>query len=421
LQLTFDPLVRLKREDEAVRILNNFDDSDKVNGTFKLANIYLEHGQSQKALGVLLDISELVDRSKYGEDKANLGLYFAKLGKEADALRFLNEAMKTIGWTSGKPEYTEGRIIDRVIEIYRLLGRDKEATALLSKQGATEEPNSVIEQAEVYLSRRDARKANELLGNLQAVLDPGKYWDSIDLGRLVEIYLRLGDVVRAERLVKGLTGNDHVLRQELLNVADFFLRKKNRTKALEILNLALEQAQKIDTREAESGLLSTSGKWDQAQYESQIAVRLIDMRFDKEALQLISQIQKPYLRALALTEFVMVNKRRIPSSNLILRLDEALSLLRTKKTDVFDSKRFDVYAITARSFAELGSTEKANEVFAEALSFLDKEMIENGSDSSLLFAMCNIGVEFESSKIKANESVRGSLRDIIAHWENEDY
>ena len=65
--------------------------------------------------------------------------------------------------------------------------------------------------------------------------------------------------------------------------------------------------------------------------------------------------------------------------------------------------------------------EKANDVFAEALSMLDKEMIEGGSDSRLLFAMCNIGVEFENSKIKANEKLRQSLRKIIKSWENEEY
>ena len=421
LQMVLKPLIRLGRDEEALQIIAKFDDSDKVDGSFALAKIYLENRQPQKALSVISNITNLVDKSIYGEDKADLGLYYAKLGKEAEALRFSRESMKDVTWTSGKPEYTEGRIIDRVVETYKILGKDKDVSELLSKQGVSEDPVSVIERAEHYLSQGNRQKVGELLGELQKTLNPSEYWDSIDLGRLVDIYLKLGDVEKAERLVKGLTGSNYVLRQGLLNIADFYIKRKNKTKTLEILDFALEQAKKIDISEPESGLLSTSGKWDKAQYQSQIAVRLIDMRFDNQALRLISQIQKPYLRTLALTEFVAVNKKRFSSSKLRPYLEEALLLLRRKKTDVFDSKKFDVYAITARNFAEIRMNEKANEVFTEALSSLDKEMIEDGSDNSLLFAMCNIGVEFERSKIKSDEQLKTSLRNIISHWQNEDY
>ena len=77
--------------------------------------------------------------------------------------------------------------------------------------------------------------------------------------------------------------------------------------------------------------------------------------------KIISQLKKPYLRALSLTEFVSVNRGRIPTRKLRVYLEEALSLLRVEQTEIFDSKKFDVFAITARSFAEIGMTEKAND------------------------------------------------------------
>jgi hypothetical protein len=177
----------------------------------------------------------------------------------------------------------------------------------------------------------------------------------------------------------------------------------------------------MDTSEAESSSLWTSAKWDQAKYQSQIAIRLIELRLDNEALELISEIKKPYLKALILTEFVSAHKKRLPVQKLSSYLDESVSLLRLKKTDIFDSKRYDVYAIAARNLAEIGKSKESNEVFAEALTMLDKEMIDEGSESSLLFAMCNIGVEFEKAKIRADDNVRGSLRQIITNWENEKY
>ena len=332
--------------------------------------------------------------------------------------------MKNLVWKTGKPEYTEERILDRVIDTYRALRKNEEAKELLAKQGKSEEfekPKNIIETAENYLVEGDNAKAKELINKSLAKLNPKEYSDSFDLGKIIEIYIKLGESSKAEKIAKSLSGSDYMQQKQLLNIADFHIKKKNNLKAAEVLNFALAQTKKIDTSEEESGSLWTSGKWKQAQYQSQIVLRLIDMRFDKQALELISQLKKPYLRALALTEFVAVNKKRIASAQLGYYLDEALSLLRQKKVDIFDSKRFDVFAITARNFAEIGMKEKANEVFAETLLTLSKEMIEDGSDSGLLFAMCNIGVEFDKSKIKPNENLRESLREIIKSWESNDF
>lgn len=423
-QKIFKPLILLKRDDEAIQILNKFSDSDKIDGAFELAKIYSELGQTDKALDIIATVTDLVEKSKYGEDKANLGFYYAKLGKQSEALRFSQEAMKNLVWRTGTPEYTEGRILDQVVDTYRTLGKNEEADELLAKQGKSEEiekPENLIETAANYLAKGNPAKARQLLKQSLDQLNPKDYSDSFDLGNLIEIYLKLGQAEEAEKTARSLSGSDYMQQNQLLHIADFYIKKKNNSKAFAILNFALEQTRNIDTSEEESGLLWTSGKWTQAQYQSQIARRFIDLKSDKKALELISQLKKPYLRALFLTEFVAVNKSRIPSARLNSYLEEALSLLRQKKVDIFDSKKFDVYAIAARSFAEVGMEAKSNEVFAETLSKLSEEMIENGSGGKLIFAMCSIGVEFDKSKIKPNEKLREALRQIIKSWEAEDY
>jgi thioredoxin-like negative regulator of GroEL len=421
LQLVFKPLILLKRDYEALQFLNKFNDSDKIDGAFEIAKTYLELGQTAKALNVIDSIKTLAEKSKYGEDKAVTGLYYAKLGKESEALRFLQESMKNLTWKSGKPEYTEGRIIDKVIEIYRTLKKDKEADEILARQGIIEDPETQIEIAKSYLAEGDLHKAREIFEKILPQQNLQDYGDSFDIGRLIEIYLELGEINKAENLAKQLAENEHLRQKYLLDLADFYIKRKNKTKADEILNFAFEQTKKIDTTEAENGQLWTSGKWEQAKYQSQIALRFIDMQYDKKALEIISQLKKPYLRALILTEFVSVNKKRTPTPKLHFYLEEALSLLRSEKTDIFDSKKFDVFAIAARNFAEIGMSGKANDVFAETLSLLDKEMIESGTESGLLYAMCNIGVEFEKSKIKANGKLKASLRNIIKNWEDDEY
>ena len=424
LQKLFKPLILLKRDAEVIQILDKFPDSDKIDGAFEIARIYLELGQPAKALGVIGSITNLVEKSEYGEDKANLSFYYAKLGRQSEALRFSQEAVKNLVWKTGKPEYTEERILNRIVETYRALGKYKEAGELLAKQGKSEEiekPANVIEIAENYLAKGNRAKAKELLEQPLNQLNPNEYGDSFDLGKVIEIYLKLGEKEKAEKIAKSLSGSDYMQQEKLLHIADFYIKKKDNSKASEILNFALEQTKKIDTSEVESGRLWTSEKWEQAKYQSQIALRLIDMKSNRTALELISQLKKPYLRALTLTEFVAVNKNRLPAAQLNFYLEEALSLLRQKQVEIFDSKRFDVYAVTARNFAEIGMEEKANEVFAETLSILRKEMIEEGSDSGLLFVMCNIGVEFDKSKIKPNENLRKSLNEIIKSWDDEDY
>ena len=72
-------------------------------------------------------------------------------------------------------------------------------------------------------------------------------------------------------------------------------------------------------------------------------------------------------------------------------------------------------------FVEIGMNKRANAVFAETLTILSAEMIEQGTESGLLFAMCSVGVEFDKSGIKPGKELKNTLRQIIKNWENEVY
>lgn len=417
----WDFLIILNRGDEAKKIADGFDDSDKVDAYFLITESYLKHKNPQKALELIEHISPIVEKSKYGEDKAVIGLYYAKLGKESEALRFQQESTKNLNWKTGKPEYTEGRIIDKAVEIYRTLGKDKEANELLSRQGESEDVKSLVQIAESYFSKGNRVEATKVLEKSLELFDPTLDEGSFDLNGVISLYIRLDEIEKAENLTKSLIGNDYLQQIHLLKIADFHIKNKNNKKALETLNFALERTRKIDTSEEENGSLWTSGKWEQAKYQSQIIKRLIVMQFDKEALQLISQIQKPYLKASLLTEYVISNKKRLRAKDLSIRLKEAEALLKRQKNDIFDSRRYDVYAATARAFAEIGMPQKSTNSFAQSLDILSKEMIEDGTESGLLFAMCSIGVEFDKANIKANEQLKNSLRIIIKKWEDEEF
>ncbi len=414
-------LIVLDRDVEAIAIADQLKDTEKVDAYFSIIRAYLEQKNLGKAMNLIQVISRIVEKLPYDKDKAQMALLYAKLGREEESLKFAKDSLKNVVWKTGIMDFDHAVIADDVFESYLILGKYELAGEILKKQGKSEETTSLIKIAESYLSKGNQKKAEELLAVSESKLNVEEYSDSFDLGNLIDIYLKLGKTQKAEKIAVSLSGSDYMQQEKLLSIADLFIKKKDNSKASELLNFALEQTNKIDTSEAESGLLWTSNKWKQAQYQSQIALRFINMKADKKALELISQLKKPYLRALLLDEFVAVNKKRLPFAQLNFYLEQALSLLRQKKVDIFDSKKFDVFAITARHFSEIGMTERSNEIFAETLSALSKEMIENGSDRGLLFAMCNIGVEFDRSKIKPNEKLIESLKQIIKSWENEEY
>ena len=64
LQKMFRPLIMLKRDGDAIKILDKFGDSDKVDGAFELARIYLEFKESAKALDVIGSVANLVEKSR---------------------------------------------------------------------------------------------------------------------------------------------------------------------------------------------------------------------------------------------------------------------------------------------------------------------------------------------------------------------
>ena len=207
----------MKRDNEVLQAISKLDDSDRIDSYFELAKIYLELNQPANALTIIKNVTVLVEKSKYEEDKAILSLYYAKLGNETEALRFLQESIKDLTWKTGKPEYTQGRIIDKVIEAYRVLGKDKEANEILEKQGVFGESETQIEIAKGYLAKGNLNQAKELFEKALSKLNPTDYSDSFDLGNLIEIYIKLGELDNAEKLAKSLTGSNYMQQQQLFS------------------------------------------------------------------------------------------------------------------------------------------------------------------------------------------------------------
>lgn len=413
------PMILLKRDEELRTLIEKLDESEQMELWLNASESYRKTGKPERALAVLEKTVKAAMTSKYPNDRAELAFAYAKLGREAEAMELVQLVSRELD--------VKDRDVDVVHDIaaaYRALGKYREANEFnrVYDNGLNiDETGDIVNTASRLAVNGMRQKALDTLAQALTRLDPKQYGDSFNLGNIIEIYLQLGEVRKAEQVAMSVTGSDYMQQLQLLAVADRYAKAGDKTQAKRILRFALDQTKKIDTSRPENGRLWTSGKWDQARYQSQIAVRLISMGFDKAALAIISGLKKPYLKALILTEYVAVNRKRIHSKKLAPYLENALLLLNQKNTEIFDSKRFDVLAITARNFAAIGMPARANEVFAETLTKLDAEVIGRGTANGLIFAMCNIGVDFEKSQISAGEGVKAALLRIVQNWENDEY
>ncbi|MBK7708485.1 MAG: hypothetical protein IPJ30_22685 [Acidobacteria bacterium] len=411
-------LIRLGRDREALNFLESLEPD--IDDAIPAIDEYLKLGKPDSAYALLKRYEKSVTDSKYPRDRSKYAVRAARIGKIDDAKRFAELALTEVDWSKERLEFEYARIVEEAVEVFALAGDWTRVDELIKKAGEDADVGRTYVLASIALRRNEKSRFEEFRRIIESTKDPTVYDDTFELDQLFELYLGMNDLDRSEAIAGKLTGNDHLQQSELMMLADRRIKIGDHARASELLELAFAATSRIDTSEAESGRLWTSGKWRQAQYRARIAVRYIDMRRDKRVLEIIRGLSKPYLKALALTEFVAVSRGRKPNAELRKLLDDAHSLVRTGRRQIFDSNRYDVYAIIARQYAQIGLPAKANEVFSEVLS-LDDEMYERGGDDYLLIEMCNIGTEFERSGIVADGKVRQSLRRIIEKFDKDEY
>lgn len=417
LKMLIRPLIRINRDGEAASLFDKLDESDQIDGSIELAKVYLELGRPQDALRAIERIDPMVGRSKFDEDKAELALLYANLGEADLALKWMKASRANLAWTSDKPEYSDGRILDNAVETLRVLGRNQEANDLLLRQGKKlDEPENQLDIARRLFRSGKPLEAKAILERLQRDPDASE-WSYL----LIDVYTRLNEPDKAAALLRKSKGDAYGRQNSLAAIVDLYTKRKEKTKALDLLSFALRETEKMDISEPEDGRMSTSPKLQQAQYQAQIALRYGGLNLDNQAADIIRKLKKPYLRARTLTEYVMANKRLLSTVQQHKYLEEAVSLLREKETEIFDSNKFEVYGVTALAFAEIGLKPRSNEIFAQALVDLDNYILEDGIDSTLINFLNNLGVNFEKARIKPSDDVRNALRRIIKNWDEDEY
>jgi hypothetical protein len=400
--------ILLNEENKADEVLEKLDESEKLQTLFETASVYLSKDNKEKALITVNEIIAVYSTEFDDKKKAQIGLFLAKLGKSEESFGYLSDSLKDVIWTTGIAEFDHAVIIDDVFSGYLELGKYDAAYEMLQKQGKTEDTRSLLEIAKSYLKKGNNQKGKEFIEKSRILLTGNDYSDSFSLGEIVEIYLDLGEDIKAVEVAKSISGNEYMRQKRLKLIFDHEFKKGNTNLASELLLFEYQQAKKIKSDEPESGLLSSSPKKEKAEYFADVASDFIKLKNFEAALKIINQIEKPYLRAEMLAKFTSEKNKISRDRKSLIYLNEALNILRTKDDELFDSDKNKVFAKIARAFAEIGFEQKSKEVFAEALS---------SSDYETLRMLANVGVEFQKSNIIADEKIKKSLRQAIKNYE----
>lgn len=412
-------LVESNHAPEILEIADGINDNDdKAFILLAVADGYLEIERKDKALELIPRIIQLAQRSEWKDLElfacAKAATIYLKSGKENEANNLYREVLKN----SASLQEVENIFVDdlwrEVFKGYKSVGKyDKAIETLLDYQQintlGAKSSYTDSNLVETYLANNQKENATDSLR--QIIADDNGY-DSLWVAK---IFLKIGE----EDLAKNIffaSQNDRYKQQIALELANNYENKNKIEFAVDILNLALKEVQKIKSDAPESEWMSTSPATEKARYLRDIANKFIELKQFDSALKVIQTIQKPYFKAQMLANLAEKHN----SKNAVQLLNQALKLMRNNNDSMLDAQKYQVWNQIAFGFAKIGDKNKAGAVFAEILS-KDKEIYSGGLDGYLLQTLAETGYYFEMSGLKSDERVSSALQNIIKNWQEENF
>lgn len=414
-------LTELSHEREVFETVNEPDFDEDDNKAFILlavADGFLTGKRKEKAVELLPMVLQFAGKSEWKDlellAKAKAGTIYLKAGDEKKSEKLYEEVLKSASSIKEVENIFVDDLWREVFEGYKSVNKFDKAietllayqqTGTLNSKGYYTNSNSV----ETYLANNQKEKAVSLMRQIVAE-DDG--FDSL---WVTKTFLKIGDEDSAKNIF-STTRNDYYQQQIALELANYYESQGKIEFAANILNLAFNEAEKIESDAPESGLMSSSPAMEKARYLSDIAQKFIDLKQFVSALKIIQTIEKPFFKAQMLT--ILAEKQN--SKNSIQLLNQAHLLMRKKQDSLLDAPKYWVWNKIAHAFAKVGDKSKAGVVFAEILS-KDMETYSEGLDGYLLENLAETGFYFETAELKSNEKVSRALRNIIKNWKEENY
>lgn len=407
-------LTLIDQHKEAVEIAESIEDpDDKAEILIVIAEKCLQNEQKEEALELLSRALEYARESKWEDSKtlaiASIGELYAKAKQNETALELLEEAWQKVQTVEIPGDNIRINSIEKIIEGFAELGRCDRAFALL-QQGVY--PNNELETKDsslAYIKVCNDGKAKIIKSQMESTID-----DEFELSML---YLQKGNIEKALSIAESGTPS-YRQADTLIKIADAFLKIGKMNDAIKTLTSAFHLTKKIKSDEPESGYMSTSPAYRKAQSLAKIADKFMDINRYDLALNVINSIEKPFIKANKLADFAARQAKTKGQQKAFDYLSQALKLVRKKDREILDANRYSVMINIATSYASINATDKATDVLAEILEW-HEEIESNGGNTYLLQVMCEVGQQFDKNKLKANERMKKTLREIIESMEED--
>lgn len=395
-----EDLVSIGREKEAFDFVQTIEyDDDKFYSLIGIAKGLAKKSEKNKTFTIISQALNLikgnVDNFKESNPYGELASIYLAIGEKSKASEILN-----------KINYSDIQKWDWVTSlrnIYTKSGNSEKAIKIIEEFEDFEIERKFLEKAIIYAKIGNKVKAIHFLQKIPNN-DETRYYQ-IDI---VNLYLELGEDLLALKQAK-LVNYEYSQQKSLISIADYYISKKRYYSAREVLNYAFEKAIKITTDHIESGIDSTSPQMMKARYILAIADKFSSMNDFDSALYITNKLEKPFGKASKLAD--IAERQNIGKA--VQLLNQALLIISLSEKGFLDERKYTAWAKVGEKFANLGLKSKALEVFSELLN--DYQKNENET-----YYLMDIGYYFESSKLKANNQIKKSLREIIKREMDED-
>jgi len=411
-------LTEFNHAQEVLEVASTINDKeDRAFILLAVADGYLSNGQKQQALDLLPQILQLANESKWKDlqllAKAKTGTIYLKAGNDKEAEKFYEEVLKSTPAIKEIENIFVDDLWREVFDGYKSVKNfDKAIQTLLAyKQFNSLNADGYYTKTnlvETYLLNNQQERAVNLINQFLVDDDAYSLWAA-------ETFLKMNNENSAEKIFLA-TQNYYDKQQIALKLANYYEAKRKPEFAINILNIAFNEAKKIKSDMPENGMMSTSPAMRKARFLSDISKKFIDLNQFDPALRVIRSIEKPYYKARMLA--TLAGKQRTKDS--IKLLNEALTIMRKHTDSLLDARKYQVWNEIAYGFAKIGDKNKAGEIFAEILT-KDKDIYDDGLDDYLLETLAETGFYFEKSEIKADTKVIKALMRIINNWEKDNY
>ncbi len=399
-------LIYTDRADIAAQIVAQEDfGENKVRQLLAAAEASQKAGQKDNALKYLQELIGHFENIDWLSDRLKIAGIFYELGENDKAL----EVFERIEASAAEKTDAADRhnIYSSLTESYLRVAQQEKAHKLWATLAALDEPYFIFPYASALISSGSVADGRDYLSQLEA----HRVFLEVNGDQIVSVYLELNDVTNAYRVARKISAEDDSYHQQkaLMLVADKFIADGKKDAALEVLSYAFQKARRVGETHRTQDSNGASPLTRKIIYLRQLKERYLRLkRFDKISDLLAAfKVRHDFISeftAQTLLDLAVAGSPTLPRKNVLALFSKAQKAI-GESSSAYDENELAVAEIDA--YAKIGEKTRALGSLARMLGRL------HADDSSYLDDfLLRAGEVFEENKLMADGPLKKILREI---------